>query len=279
MTPALDLSPNPARLPNGRFVPGVSGNPAGRPCGSRNKASLLREALEEGEGAVLARQILDDARDGDKVALRFCMGRLERAPRGRPVPFELASHEAGNVRLVFNRVTMLLAEGEITPEEAYWIGRYLALKKALPWHSPSDDAAEGIEEEYEEEEEEEVDEEETATEVLADPSSPSPALAQAELALPRQAKAALPPRACGRGTGRGDDACRSAAGQAPAASFAPPASPACGGGESGETPPLFFRLAAPREDAAASGAPADRLYFPGGQAGAAGAEALPGAAG
>jgi hypothetical protein len=263
MTPALDLSPDPARLPNGRFVPGVSGNPAGRPCGSRNKASLLREALEEGEGAVLARQILDDARDGDKVALRFCMARLERAPRGRPVPFELAWHEAGNVRLVFNRVTMLLAEGEITPEEAYWIGRYLALKKALPWHGPSDDAAEGIEEEYEDEEEvEEFEEEDTADATASDTEAGqnSPAVAHAELGLQRQAEAPLPPRVFGGGE-KGmaardgvDDAL-------------------------GEAPPHSVSLPEGREDAAAAAAPADRLYFPGGQAGVAGWEAARGAAG
>lgn len=36
----------PAKRESGRFVEGVSGNPGGRPKGSRNKITLLKESLE-----------------------------------------------------------------------------------------------------------------------------------------------------------------------------------------------------------------------------------------
>ena len=42
--------PDPAspRTVTGQFLPGQSGNPAGRPQGARNKASRLREMLDDG---------------------------------------------------------------------------------------------------------------------------------------------------------------------------------------------------------------------------------------
>jgi hypothetical protein len=36
----------PVKREHGKFLPGVSGNPAGRPKGSRNQITLLKESLE-----------------------------------------------------------------------------------------------------------------------------------------------------------------------------------------------------------------------------------------
>jgi hypothetical protein len=72
----------PGRTPTGRFAPGVSGNPAGRPRGSRNKASVFAEAMHEGEGGELARRCLDEAQEGNSVSLRFALGRIEPARLG-----------------------------------------------------------------------------------------------------------------------------------------------------------------------------------------------------
>jgi Family of unknown function (DUF5681) len=41
------------KQPGGQFKPGQSGNPNGRPTGSRNRATLAIEALLEGEGEAL----------------------------------------------------------------------------------------------------------------------------------------------------------------------------------------------------------------------------------
>ena len=51
-------SPPVARDATGRFQPGVSGNPAGKRPGTRNRRTLLAEALREGEEAALARSII-----------------------------------------------------------------------------------------------------------------------------------------------------------------------------------------------------------------------------
>ena len=45
-----------------RFQKGVSGNPSGRPKGSRHKTTLAVEALLEGEGEVITRRAVEAAK-------------------------------------------------------------------------------------------------------------------------------------------------------------------------------------------------------------------------
>jgi hypothetical protein len=46
MTEAKNKSSVPVKREKGKFLPGTSGNPAGRPKGSRNQITLLKESLE-----------------------------------------------------------------------------------------------------------------------------------------------------------------------------------------------------------------------------------------
>src|SRR6266436_8989375 len=71
---------NITRDANGRFVPGQSGNPAGKRPGTRNRASVLAEALLCGEAENIARVVIDKAVKGDAVAARFCLDRLSPRP-------------------------------------------------------------------------------------------------------------------------------------------------------------------------------------------------------
>ena len=52
------------------FKPGQSGNPAGKPKGARNKATLAIEALLDGEAEALTRKAIERALEGDGVALK-----------------------------------------------------------------------------------------------------------------------------------------------------------------------------------------------------------------
>ena len=74
-----------SRDANGRFLPGCSGNPAGKQPGTRNRATFLREVMQEGDGHTMARHVVERAVGGDAVAARFCLDRLEPKPRGRPI--------------------------------------------------------------------------------------------------------------------------------------------------------------------------------------------------
>jgi hypothetical protein len=60
----------------GRFTKGESGNPAGRPRGSRNAVTLAAEAMLDGEAEALTRKAIDMALAGDTVALKLCIDRF-----------------------------------------------------------------------------------------------------------------------------------------------------------------------------------------------------------
>jgi hypothetical protein len=77
------------RTPEGRFAPGQSGNPAGRPLGSRNRATVAAEAMLEGQAEEVARRIVSHAIGGNPVAMRLCLDRLAPRRRGRPVSLDL----------------------------------------------------------------------------------------------------------------------------------------------------------------------------------------------
>src|SRR5918995_1517944 len=77
----------------GPFQPGQSGNPSGRPPGSRNKSKLALETLLDGEAENLTRKAIELAKAGDMAALRLCMERIYPARKDTPVTFDMPKLE------------------------------------------------------------------------------------------------------------------------------------------------------------------------------------------
>src|SRR5260221_587079 len=101
------------------FQKGQSGNPAGRPRGSRNKATLAAETLLEDELERLTREAIDRAMDGDPLLLRLCITRLLPAPRGRRVQLDLAGGgDVADIAASLEATIPAVAEGVISPLEA-----------------------------------------------------------------------------------------------------------------------------------------------------------------
>jgi Family of unknown function (DUF5681) len=71
------------------FQKGKSGNPAGKPKGTRNKMTLLAEALLDDEAEALARVAIDRALEGDPQALRLCLDRIVPPRKDRPISFAM----------------------------------------------------------------------------------------------------------------------------------------------------------------------------------------------
>ena len=81
-------SPSAERYPN-RWHKGQSGNPNGRPLGSRHRATLLAESLLDGQSEQLIQKTIELALGGDTTALRICIDRIIAPRRDRPTSFRL----------------------------------------------------------------------------------------------------------------------------------------------------------------------------------------------
>src|SRR5258708_33048498 len=77
-----------------QFQPGQSGNPKGRPRGSRNATTLALEALLDGEAESLTRKAIELAKAGDMQALKLCMDRIAPPRKDSPVSFALQPMKA-----------------------------------------------------------------------------------------------------------------------------------------------------------------------------------------
>jgi hypothetical protein len=101
----------------GRFRPGQSGNPAGRPKGSRHKASLAVDALLEGQADALTQKAIDKALEGDAAALRLCLDRLAPARKDVPISFALPPiKNAADTVTASASLLEAVASGEVTPD-------------------------------------------------------------------------------------------------------------------------------------------------------------------
>jgi|SRR6266446_2295016 len=100
------------------FQKGESGNPAGRPRGSRNRATLLMESLLADDAEAIGRKAIEMAKQGDMAAIRLCMDRLSPPRKGEPVAFELPPLDkpADSVAAAAT-IVAAVAAGELTPSE------------------------------------------------------------------------------------------------------------------------------------------------------------------
>jgi hypothetical protein len=109
------------------FRKGESGNPKGRPRGTRNKATLAALSLIENEGELLTRKAIELALNGDLQALKLCMERLTPPAKERPIEaFNLPQlKDQRSVLEALNSIASKLSQGELLPTEASSICKVL----------------------------------------------------------------------------------------------------------------------------------------------------------
>jgi hypothetical protein len=111
----------------GRFAKGQSGNPAGRPRGSRNRKTLLLQQLLDDEGEGLVRKAIELALAGDPIALRLCIDRLVAPRRERAVALAVPKlTRASDLAPLMGAVLGAAADGRLTPAEAQGLAQAVA---------------------------------------------------------------------------------------------------------------------------------------------------------
>lgn len=106
--------PQPNTPPRG-WQPGQSGNPKGRPVGSRNKKSVIAEEFAK-DGSAVARVVMDAALAGDMQAANMVLQRLSPPLRARAekVTFQLTPDAPLSEQAA--QILQAVSDGQIDPD-------------------------------------------------------------------------------------------------------------------------------------------------------------------
>ncbi len=100
------------------FQPGQSGNPLGKPVGTKHRATIAAQTLLDGEVEALTRKAIDLALSGDIGALKLCLDRIIPAlkPQAQAVMLDqpLPNSLTETARAFMNAA----AKGQISPNIA-----------------------------------------------------------------------------------------------------------------------------------------------------------------
>jgi hypothetical protein len=103
----------------GRFKPGVSGNPNGKPKGSRHKSTMAAMTLLSGEAEALTRIAIDTALGGDLTALKLCLDRVIPVVKDHPIDCRLPKIKNTSDLARFTSALLdSVASGKLGPSEA-----------------------------------------------------------------------------------------------------------------------------------------------------------------
>jgi Family of unknown function (DUF5681) len=116
---------DPAKTGN-KFQPGQSGNPKGRPQGSRNKATLAALALLGNDLEAVTEKLVGKAKAGEAWAIKLVLDKLVPNAKDAPVSFRLPRLEkAAELREALASILRAVSQGKITPDEGQAVAALL----------------------------------------------------------------------------------------------------------------------------------------------------------
>ena len=118
--------PDKTEKKQGKFRKGHSGNPLGRPRGTRNKAIIAAEALFEGEIDEICRKAIEEAKRGNIQAIKLVLDRILPPKKEAPIFINLPPVKTGSdVLEAIHRVAQAVSHGELSPTEGDCLTRII----------------------------------------------------------------------------------------------------------------------------------------------------------
>lgn len=109
---------NTGRKQDGTFLKGQSGNPAGKPKGTKHKATQAAMVLLEGEAEALTRKAIELALEGDVTALRLCLDRITPSLKSTAPLVKLDMTQPNSLAATAKAYISAASNGEIPPDIA-----------------------------------------------------------------------------------------------------------------------------------------------------------------
>jgi hypothetical protein len=122
------------RRPRGRpWVPGQSGNPAGRPSRAR-QAAAVAEALIQRQTVSLTNKLIELALSGDRALLRACLDRIVPARREPPADLDLPPIKSrADLHAALTAIADAAASGALSSSQGAPLIRMLIALRDATW--------------------------------------------------------------------------------------------------------------------------------------------------
>jgi hypothetical protein len=112
------------------FQKGQSGNPAGKPKGMRNRATLMAEKLMQDDAEQVVRAVVEKAKQGDMTAARLIIERIAAVRKGRPMTLDLPDAKTiADLAAAMASLVRAMATGEVAPDEAATIAGVFEIRR------------------------------------------------------------------------------------------------------------------------------------------------------
>lgn len=125
------------RKPRGRpFPKGRSGNPKGKPKGTRHQATQIAEALMAGDIEAIVDRVVRKAKRGDLAASKLVLDRVAPVRKGSTVEIALPDVKtSSDIVAAMAALMAAVVGGKISPEEAQSMAAVLEInRKAIEQH-------------------------------------------------------------------------------------------------------------------------------------------------
>jgi hypothetical protein len=122
---------NSAEKQRGRpFEPGRSGNPRGKPKGTRNQVLLALDQIGAESAEAILQKAVEQAKNGNPRAMKLILSRVWPAQKGRPVMVDLPPISApGDLVAALAAIAQAVAGGSITPDEGAQVAAILEMQR------------------------------------------------------------------------------------------------------------------------------------------------------